>query len=509
MKKLICIVLAALLLTACGAEGAKNQKATAQIRGKEVTYEKWEETGLPTKGSYILTEDVELEAAVTLTGDLDLHLDGHKIAAKSGVELGNMFVIPAGTTMTVYDEPGGADILREYDSESPDAKLEMPAGTIVSSDCYVGNMTVSSIFRVEGELVIAGGHIDASPVVLEDAANGLAAYVVSGGKLEVAGGVVTGGTSWSFVVPEEEGAERPYGYGGAVYVEKGAECLISGGVVWKGSAYRGGNIYVAGDEEGAGKLVITGGALVGGEATERGGNALVAGIMEMSDGILYCGTSYKYGGNLCLSGQLEMTGGVMEDGVADVNTVGNGYGGNIMVNGLHAKVHITDAELTGGQAPCKESHGGNIAVVGAGAESFLVENTEIYGGSGHRGGNVYIGSFNKDISLDNLDYTFTNVNMDGGLTTYRGANLCADSKNPEKTISVTFNNCELAVEDYTELNLAVGAGAKDVSFVNIVVNGGKLIEGDVHLYGSTTMVTNGVTFVESVVSGNGIHTENP
>ena len=231
--------------------------------------------------------------------------------------------------------------------------------------------------------------------------------------------------------------------------------------------------------------------------------------MEMSDGILYCGTSYKYGGNLCLSGQLEMTGGVMEDGVADVNTVGNGYGGNIMVNGLHAKVHITDAELTGGRAPCKESHGGNIAVIGGGAESFLVENTEIYGGSGHRGGNVYIGSFNKDISLDNLDYTFTNVNMDGGLTTYRGANLCADSKNPEKTISVTFNNCELAVEDYTELNLAVGAGAKDVSFVNIVVNGGKLIEGDVHLYGSTTMVTNGVTFVESVVSGNGIHTENP
>lgn len=508
MKKLICIILAVLLLTACGAEeGTKNEKPSAQIRGKEIVYEKWEDEGLPTKGSYILTKDVKLSAAVTLTGDLDLHLDGHKISAKSGAVLGNMFVIPAGCTMTVYDVPGGADIVREYDFEKPDAKLDMPAGTIASSDCYVGNVTVSSMFRVEGELVLAGGHIDASPIVLEDVANGLAVYVVSGGKLEVAGGVITGGTAWSFVEPEE-GQERPYGYGGAVYVEKGAECLVSGGTVWKGSAYRGGNIYVAGDEEGAGKLKVTGGALVGGEATERGGNAHVAGVMEMSDGILYCGTSYKHGGNLSLSGQLEMTGGVMEDGITDVNTLGNGYGGNIMVNGQHAKLHITDAELTGGQAPCKESHGGNIAVVGNGAESFLVENTEIYGGVGHRGGNVYIGSLNKGVSLDNLDYTFTNVDMNGGLTSYRGANLCADSKNAEKTIQVTFNDCTLCVEDNTELNLAVGAGAADYSYVNIIINGGKLIEGDVHLYGTTTLVTNGVTFEDSEVSGTGIYTEN-
>ena len=508
MKKLICIILALLLLTACGAEGgAKTEKPSAQIAGKEVVYEKWEEDGLPTKGSYVLTKDVEMDASVTLTGDLDLHLDGHKIQAKSGVVLENMFVIPAGMTMTVYDAPGGADIVREYDYEDPDAKLEMPAGTIVSSDCYVGNVCVSSMFRVEGNLVIAGGHIDASPIVLEDVANGLAVYVVSGGKLEVSGGVITGGTSWSFVEPEE-GQKRPYGYGGSVYVETNAECVVSGGVIWKGSAYYGGNIYVAADEESVGKLTVTGGALVGGEATNRGGNVCVAGLMEMSGGILYAGASYKYGGNIYLAGQLEMTGGVLEDGVADANKIGNGYGGNLVVSGNFAKVHIANAELTDGQAPCRESHGGNIAVIGSGAESFLVEDTEIYGGAGHRGGNVYIGSMNKDVSLDNLDYTFTNVNMDGGLTTYRGANLCADSKNAEKTIQVTFNDCTLAVEDSSELNLAVGAGAADYSYVNIIINGGKLIEGDVHLYGTTTLVTNGVTVEDSAVSGNGIYTEN-
>ena len=557
MKKLICVVLAMLLLTACGADpvAPKPVEVTAQIQGQEVTFQAWEGSGLPTDGSYYLTKDVEIAETVVVTGDLKLHLNGHMIVAAHDTVITNMFSVPAGTTMAVYDEAVPEDLFSDYDPEEEENEVEIPGGAIVSSRSFSGKVTVANMFRVAGRLVIAGGHINASLINVEDRANGLVAYIEEGGSLEMTGGVVTGGTTWSFApeiapaetpapttpattptepattepaptettapvettaptvppetTPQPAGNER-YGYGGAFYVAKGASCTLSGGTIWKGSAYEGGNIFVAGDDESAGTLTITDGYLLAGEATSAGGNVCVRGVLEMSGGTMDWGSSYCDGGNMFLSGKLNMTGGTLRGGACDANTIGYKYGGNLAVDGIHASVKITNAQILDGTAACKESHGGNISVIRYGAEEFEVgEGTYIYGGLGHRGGNVYIGHLKKDVPLENTDYVFTKVEMNGGNTTYRGANMCSDTKNAERPIQVTFNDCTMGVEDASERNLAIGAGATDISQCIITINGGTFDGGEIHIYGSSQVTANGVKFINCPVGGTGIYTENP
>ena len=146
MKKLICILLAMLLLTACGAPGAPAEttagKVSAVLDGQEVVFQPWNEAGIPTSGEYYLTADVELAETVTVAGDLKLHLNGHTVLAKKDEPLGNMFIIPAGSTMTVYDEhyAENDDLYIPEDEEE-----ELPAvmgGKIASNRVFSGTTTM-------------------------------------------------------------------------------------------------------------------------------------------------------------------------------------------------------------------------------------------------------------------------------------------------------------------------------------------------------------------------------
>lgn len=544
MKKLICIVLAMLLLTACGAPAADSAGTTAPaangprqatIGDQQVTFEAWEQAGVPTAGDYYLTQDVVLEAPVQVGGNLRLHLNGHNITVANGVVVGSLFMIPAGSAMTVYDEPLADDFSIEYDLDyKEEAEAVVTCGSITSNRSFSGKVTVSSMFMVGGELTIAGGHVDATNINLEDRANGAVAYVQEGGKFTMDGGLITGGLTWSFKKPEPpappatttEGTEPTestepveevepevpeyYGYGGAVYVAKGGLCTINGGWIWRGSAAYGGNIYVAGDETGAGKLVINGGTLLAGEATTQGGNICVDGEVEITGGLLDAGQSYGHGGNIFLSGKLNMTGGTLYRGACDVNGVQNKRGGNLAVNGLYATVKITNAEILDGTASCKETHGGNVAAFGYGAVDFEIgEGTVITGGKGHRGGNIYIGHLNKDVPVENIDYVFNKVTMGGGSTTYRGSNICTDTKNNDRRILVTFNDCTATVETPSELSIAAGAGAPDIARVDFVINGGTWNGGGFNIYQYCTVTCNGVNLVDCASSGNGEYIENP
>ena len=541
MKKLICIVLAMLLLTACSVPAAETTATAAaetgpiqgNLGGQQVTFEPWAQAGVPTSGDYYLTQDVVLEAPVQVGGNLRLHLNGHNITVANGVEVGSLFMIPAGSAMTVYDKPLAEDFSIDYDLEyKEEAEAVVTCGTITSNRSFSGKVTVSSMFMVGGELTIAGGHVDASAINLEDRANGAVVYVQEGGKFTMDGGLITGGLTWSFKKPEPvtppaattEGTEATeptepveevvepdyYGYGGAIYVGKGALCTINGGWIWRGSAAYGGNIYVAGDDTGTGKLVINGGTLLAGEDTTQGGNVCVDGEAEIKGGLLDAGQSYGHGGNLFVSGKLTMDGGKLYRGACDLNGKQGKRGGNLAVNGLNAIIKITNSEILNGTASCKETHGGNIGVFGYGAREFEVgEGTVITGGKGHRGGNIYIGHLNKDVPEENIDYVFTKVTMGGGSTTYRGSNICTDTKNNDRRILVTFNECTANVEVASELSIAAGAGAPDIARVDFVINGGTWTGGGFNIYQYCTVTCNGVTLVDCAYSGNGKYYENP
>ena len=531
MKKVICMILAMLmLLTACGAPAAENSttaaaangKLCAQIGGEEVAFEPLEQAQLPTEGDYYLTADVVMDAPMTVSGKLQLHLNGHKITGAEGVDYGSLFTIPAGSEMVVYDAEDGL-------------------GAIVSPRSFTAKPSVKQLFQVEGTVTLAGGTVDAAAISLENVANGAAFYVADGGVLNIAGGTVIGGTTLcTSLTPEpkedpnaqktedaaaqegeqteeettvvEEEIPEPVeiiGKGGSVFVAVGGTCNISDGTVTAGYAGLGGNIFVDGNESGAGLLNISGGEISSGEAMFNGGNVYALGTIKMSNGLLLEGRAYSNGGNIYLEGTLEMTGGTLEAGRCDHNGRAGKRGANLLVNGLNAVVNIDNAQIIDGDGHGSENFGGNISVIGQCAREFSITNTTISGGQGHRGGNVYIGTLAKDVNPENLDYYMKNVTISEGSCSYRGANLCMDSDLQDVYINLVMDDCTFSCEDGTRETISLGAGSWVNTWVTLTMNGGAINGGNLTIYGDATLTCNGTAIEREVYGGAGNLVVNP
>lgn len=507
MKKLVCALLAVLLLCGCGAPAAETVPETEnglrlQIQEQEVKFEPWEQDGLPMEGSYYLTKDVVLEAPITIQGTLKLHLNGHTVSGVEGNIYGSVINVAAGGELVIGDMEGGA-------------------GRLVCPRSFSANVTVSSFIRVAGTMTMAGGTVDAANISLEDVANGAGFHVENGGVLNVTGGTVIGGTTWcsglKAPIPQEDTAgtapgetqpaetvpaetvpqatqpveEVPYeplGKGGSIYVAEGGSCHISGGEIRDGSAGLGGNLYA----EQGGAITITGGVVADGEAVFHGGNVYIKGLLEMSGGQLLRGSSYSNGGNLFLVGSLEMTGGEIAEGVCDPNSMGGKRGGNICVNGEEAVVHISNAVIRDGTATGGEGFGGNISVIGWCAREFEIRDSTISGGMGHRAGNLYIGTLKKGILEENLDYKLVNVQVLDGTSSYRGSNICLDSDLKDVTIVLNMENCDLIdSSNSTRDNLAIGAGAADYTWCQVTMVGGSIQGGTLTICGYASLTTYG------------------
>lgn len=135
-----------------------------------ITFEPWSNpAALPTSGTYYLANDVYEESATTLTGNLNLCLNG-----KTATLLSNI-IIPSGYTLTIYDNEGSGSISGYYES----APLS-PAGLI----------TIES----GGALVIGEGAIQNLDV---DPEEGYSAYAIyNQGTLHMSGNpVITAATA--------------------------------------------------------------------------------------------------------------------------------------------------------------------------------------------------------------------------------------------------------------------------------------------------------------------------
>ena len=538
MKKYICFFLALALLCGCGAQENSDENSQAavsgvhfQLDGEDISFEPWEQEGLPMEGSYYLTQDVLLEQPFTITGQLKLHLNGHEIRGAENTPFGNVITVAAGGELVLCDAPNGE-------------------GRVVCPRSFSANMTVGSLIRVAGSMTMAGGTVDATSISLEDMANGAGFYVDDGGVLNVCGGTIIGGTTWcsslTAPVPEETqpaegqpaegqttetqpaetqpaetqpettqpaGTEdtsgmdyEVLGKGGSIYVAGGGTCNISGGEIREGSAGLGGNLYV----ETEGLVTMTGGTIADGESVFHGGNVYICGTMEISGGEFLRGGAYNNGGNFFVEGTLEMTGGEIAEGTCDVNGMGSKRGGNMLVSGENAIVHISNAEIRDGSASGGEGFGGNISVIGWGAKEMIIRDSVISGGMGHRAGNLYIGTIKKTISDENLDYQLINVTLKDGISSYRGSNICIDSDVNTKTIVLNMENCDLIdSENTTRDNLSVGAGAADQTWCEVIMTGGSIQGGTLTIYGLATVTTYGAKLDRTEHSHSGTLIQDP
>lgn len=539
MKKLICILLALLILTACGAQSEQQSQTTvpttqgaptAQLGGTEVTFEAWEGEGLPTEGSYYLQNDVVMTEKLTVTGKLQLHLNGHTVRAAEATQMGEQFHIASGGEMTIFD---GADA----------------QGAVIAPRAFTAQPYVLHMFLVEGTLTVAGGTVDGSAISLENVSNGAVFYVEDGGVLNMEGGTVTGGTTICYSLdptknvpvdvapadtPTEEGTEATepvateatepaatepteatepeelelFGKGGTVYVEIGGTFNMSGGTMQNGSAGLGGNVYLEGDDTGVATMNMSGGTILAGETIFHGGNIYNSGVMNVSGGEIAQGNAYNNGGNIVVVGTLEMTGGTIREGRCDAGGLTGKRGGNILVNGLNAVVHISNAKILDGNGQGKENFGGSICVMGQCAREFSITDTEIIGGMGHRGGVLYFGTLAKDVNPENLDFYMSNCTVSGGTCSYRGDNLCMDSDLRGVYVELTMDNCNIICEGAARETISLGAGAAADTWAKVTMNGGSIEGGSVMLYKDSFLITNGTKLTMEPDSTNGqfIHT---
>lgn len=524
MKKLVCVLLAMLLLVGCGGEApaattADTAAPTAAVPtgvladGSAVTLSAWEQPGLPTQGDYYLTADVELTAPMVIDGQLRLHLNGHRVSGASGVDFGSLITVAAGGALTLFDEGEGA---------------------VVSPRSITAKPYVEHLVLVEGTLTLMGGTLDASTVNVEDVANGACVYVADGGRVEQHGGTLVGGTVWcqslqpkppaadptetteateptgateatEATEPAEPETAELLGKGGTVYLASGAGYAMTGGTVMLGSAGLGGNFYV---EESA-TLTLSGGLVTEGESLFNGGNIYLAGVLEAKSCEIALGRAYNHGGNLYVKGQLVLDGVTVREGRCDAGGVTGKRGGNLLVNGLEATVEITGCSFLDGDGTGKENFGGNISVIGQCAREITITDTTISGGIGHRGGNVYFGTLDKDVDPENLDMYMKNVTISGGRCTYRGNNLCMDSDLKGVYVNITMDNCAIVQEELTGETVSLGAGAAGDTWATLTMNGGKLENGTVTLYADAVFTTNGTDISTAIVGGQGQHIHTP
>lgn len=119
------------------AEASFTTLAEAAHTHNGITFEKWNSTNsLPTSGNYYLDNDVVLGAIVTLTGNLNLCLNGHEVYTET------YCIKTSNYTLAIYDNVGGGRIYGYFVADYPNygiINVEI-GGTLVMGEGVVENL---------------------------------------------------------------------------------------------------------------------------------------------------------------------------------------------------------------------------------------------------------------------------------------------------------------------------------------------------------------------------------
>ena len=212
--------------------------------------------------------------------------------------------------------------------------------------------------------------------------------------------------------------------------EQNGTKIVKGGVIYGGSAEKGGGVYVAG----GGTFTMTGGNIVGCMATAsatfhaRGGGVFVAdsGTFNMSGGsITGCTTVgvYSYGGGIYNEGTMTLSGTAeIRDCHAKHSSGGDAFGGGISDNGgtpaISGNVRITGCTADGGKTDAvRMSYRSSIS---GGTFDGSVQNTGTISGGTFNGrvvnsGMITDGTFNGEVVNEG---TISGGTFNGVVTNY-------------------------------------------------------------------------------------------
>ena len=231
--------------------------------------------------------------------------------------------------------------------------------------------------------------------------------------------------------PDAEHKFTPNTDGLWVRDEQNGTKIVKGGVIYGGSAEKGGGVYVAG----GGTFTMKGGNIVGCMATAsatfhaRGGGVFVAdsGTFNMSGGsIAGCTTvgGYSYGGGIYNEGTVNLSGTAeIRDCHAKHSGGGNAYGGGISDNGgtpaISGDVRITGCTADGGKTDAVRMSYRSSISGGTFDGSVLMESGTISGGTFNgrvvNSGMITDGTFNGEVVNEG---TISGGTFNGVVTNY-------------------------------------------------------------------------------------------
>lgn len=374
-----------------------------------------------------------VDSALTVPAgkDVTLDLNGHTLMA-TGTE--SLFKVPSGTSLTIVDSRQEAETATDVSGNLAGNTGRLSNGTLtyyVTTTSITNSATGATEETLEEHTVNAAGAIVGGnqPV-----------FSVSGGTLTIQSGMIRSGTNRAinqtggvtnfaggyicgFSQTSNKDALEGY-FGGAVRIS-GGTLELSGGVLAGNAAPNGGGIYATGSA----KISITGGAVSGNTANRAtngwdghkesgayrcgGGGIYADGSTEitMSGGYITnnvaTDTGYFDGGGVCLSGTSSMT---LSGGYVTGNQA-QGGGGIRTDFGKGTKFQMTGGFVSANVATSAE--GGGVAIdrngIGTITGGYITNNQIPM--TGHWGGG---GLFCADGSTLELKRTLITENTAGG-----------------------------------------------------------------------------------------------
>ena len=362
----------------------------------------WDGTGTFPGGNVYLTDDVTLTSALTISGTVNLCLNGHTIRAAGGY-----FVV--GGTLNLCSCAAGGSIIRTSTTE---ALICADGGA--TANLYNVTLDGGAVWSGTEDVVLGRGTTNSGI--------SSSAPLIDAGYQRTAGGHITLGSGVVLKNNVCSGA----GHGGAVTIGEDGTLVINGATVCN-NAKTDGNAGAIKAYAGA-QITVNSGEIYGNEAYKHGGAVQIFG-----------GDSTDYA-----TAVFTMNGGTIRNNKAD------GVGGAIAVSN-YSKFVMTGGSITDNATTDSSKCGGGVGFADANTEMAISGDAVITDNEANgKANNLYIGSNScNTVAVGEMkngaSIGVTLKSSSGGVFTNAGAAYaeCFESDDPAYTVAVDGENLKL------------------------------------------------------------------
>ena len=367
----------------CGGTGAAGDHTSCE----DITWTEWDGTGTFPGGNVYLTDDITLTEALTISGTVNLCLNGHKVSAEGGY-------FDVSGTLNLCSCVAGGSIIRTSTTE---ALISADAGA--TANLYNVTLDGGAVWEGTTDTVLKRGTTNSNSDITSSAP-----LIYAGGQ-RTAGGHIT--LNSGVVLQNNECSDA--GDGGAVTIGEDGTLVINGATICN-NAKTDGNAGAIKAYAGA-QITLNSGEIYGNEAYKHGGAVQIFGgdstdyataVFTMNGGTIRNNKADGVGGGVAVSdySSFTMNGGTIKDNATtDYSKRGGGVGfgdkntamsisGNAVISGNVAGINANNLYI--GNNDCNKL---SVETMGSNANVGVTMSSP---GVFSSGGASYAAQFNSD-----------------------------------------------------------------------------------------------------------------